>query len=492
MSPLNLIGGRRMPAKGGLFIDDRNPADDRDLIARVPRSGPRDVAAAVEAARAAQPAWAALPPPKRALILSRSAVLLERKKDSLSALMTREMGKPLKETRADVQEAIDTAQFFAGEGRRLYGQTVPSELPDKLCLTFRRPVGVCGLITPWNFPVAVPSWKIYPGLIAGNALVLKPAEDTPLSALVFAEILAEAGLPDGVLNVVTGYGEEAGEALVRHPGVALVSFTGSAEIGARVASLCGASLRRCALELGGKNAQIVLEDADLDLALEGALWGAFATAGQRCTATSRIVVHRKIYKKFLDGLVSRARKIRLGNASADPGVQVGPVINAKQLRRIHGYVTGAVRQGARLVLGGKPERGGEMRHGHFYPPTVFSEVMPRMTIAREEVFGPVTSLIQAKDYEDAVRIVNDSEYGLSSSIYTRDVNRAARAISDIHCGITYVNSPTIGAEAHLPFGGVKKTGNGFREAGPTALDVFCEWKTVYLDYSARLQKAQTD
>jgi aldehyde dehydrogenase (NAD+) len=488
----NLIDGHRVPARDGRIIEDRNPADWREMVACVPRSGPKDVHAAVEAARRALPAWSATPAPKRAHVLLRSAVLLEERKDVLAKFMTREMGKPLKETRGDVQEAIDTAYFFAGEGRRLYGQTMPSELPDKLCLTFRRPVGVCGLITPWNFPIAVPSWKVYPALIAGNTLVLKPAEDTPVSALYFAEILSEAGLPDGVLNVVTGFGAEAGDALVRHKDVALLSFTGSAEIGARVASICGASLRRVALELGGKNAQIVLEDADIDLAVEGALWGAFATAGQRCTATSRLVIHEKIYKKFLDALVARAKKIKLGNASVDPSVEVGPVINATQLKRIDGYVRGAVRQGARLVLGGRIARRADLRHGSFYEPTIFSGVSPGMTIAREEVFGPVTCVLRVKSYEEAVRVVNDTEYGLSSSIYTHDVNRAARAISDIQSGITYVNSPTIGAEAHLPFGGVKKTGNGFREAGPTALDVFTEWKTVYLDHSARLQKAQVD
>jgi alpha-ketoglutaric semialdehyde dehydrogenase len=477
----NFINGEWISSAAKKTFIDVNPANTKDVLGYFQRSQKKDIDRAVLAAKKALPSWSQTPAPKRALVLFKAARLLENKKEELAQVMTREMGKPLVETRADVQEAIDTAYFFAGEGRRLYGQTVPSELPQKMCLTFRRPVGVCGLITPWNFPLAVPSWKVFPALICGNTLVLKPAEDTPLLALLFAEIMTQAGLPNGVFNVVTGLGEEAGRALVQHPDVRLISFTGSSETGAEVASVCGKLLKRHALELGGKNAQIVLEDADLGLAVNGALWGAFATSGQRCTATSRLLLHEKIYKKFLSLFLAETKKIHLG-----------PLINKNQLQRVHSYVQIGKKEGARLICGGKIDSHGEKKNGFFYEPTVFTGVRPKMRIAREEIFGPVVSVISIKNYEEAVQITNNTDYGLSSSLFTQDVKKALSAIHDFDAGITYLNSPTIGAEAHLPFGGVKKTGNGHREAGITALDIFSEWKTVYLDYSGRLQKAQVD
>lgn len=487
----NLINGEWVVSKAGKTFRDVNPADHRDVIGLVQRSGPADIDRAVRAAKEALPAWIAMPAPKRAMILFKSALILEERKEELARLMIREMGKTLKETRGDVQEAIDTAYFFAGEGRRLYGHTVPSELKNKMCLTVRRPIGVCGLITPWNFPLAIPSWKIYPALICGNTVVLKPAEDTPLLALLFGEILMEAGLPKGVCNVVTGFGEEAGAALVKHKDVSMISFTGSSKVGSLIASACGKSLKRVSLEMGGKNPQIVLEDADLPLAVDAALWGAFATSGQRCTATSRVILHEKIYDKFLKLFLGRAKKVKVGPAS-DPSTEVGPIINSKQLRQIHRHVQSARREGAKLALGGSVDAEGVKKYGCFYRPTVFTNVSPKMRIAQEEVFGPVVAFIKVKDYEEAVRVVNDSFYGLSSSVFTRDVSRAIRSVEAIQSGITYINASTIGAEAHLPFGGVKKSGHGQREAGVTALDIFSEWKTIYIDYSGRVQRAQID
>ncbi len=484
----NFIGGRWISSARRRLFKNVNPADNEDILGRFQRSDSQDVDQAVRAAKEAFPSWASTPAPKRAEILFRSAHILEEKKEELSAVITREMGKTLKEARADVQEAVDTAYFFAGEGRRLYGQTTPSELKDKLCLTFRRPVGVCGLISPWNFPLAIPSWKIYPALICGNSAILKPAEDTPLTALLFAQILEEAGLPAGVLNVVTGFGEEAGRALVSHPDIRLVSFTGSSRTGARIAENCGRDLRHFSLELGGKNAQIILEDADVALAVNGALWGAFATSGQRCTATSRIFIHEKVYPKFEKAFLLAVSKLKVG-AGEDPSVQMGPIINATQLKRIHAYVLGAKKEGARLLCGGEADTQGNKKKGTFYRPTVFTKVNPSMRIMREEVFGPVVCLMKVAGFQEAVRLVNDSDYGLSCSVYTRDLSLAMKSIEAIEAGIIYLNSPTVGAEAHLPFGGVKKTGSGHREAGVTALDIFSEWKTLYADASGRLQKA---
>jgi aldehyde dehydrogenase (NAD+) len=486
----NFIGGKKKASKSGRLLKDTNPADTRQVLASFPDSDARDVDAAVRAAAAAYESWHLVPPPKRGDILFRAGLLFEKEKKSLARLMTREMGKVLKEAEGDVQEAVDMAFYMAGEGRRLFGKTTTSELKNKFVMSVRQPLGVCGLITPWNFPVAIPSWKSFPALLCGNTVVLKPAEDTPATAIRFAEILTEAGLPDGVLNVVLG-GPETGAALVRHPDVRLISFTGSSETGRKIAAECGRTLKRCSLELGGKNAQIVMDDADVDLALEGALWGAFGTAGQRCTATSRIYVQKKVYESFKRKMVAGARRMRLGDGM-DPRVQVGPLVNADQLERVTDYVKLGEREGAKIECGGGPAKGPGLSHGYFFQPTVFTGVKPSMRIMKEEIFGPVVCIMPVSDLEDALKQINDTAYGLSSSIYTRDVNAAMKAIRDIEAGITYINGPTIGAEVHMPFGGVKDTGNGHREAGEHGLDIFSEWKSVYIDYSGKLQKAQID
>ncbi|MBI4566955.1 MAG: aldehyde dehydrogenase family protein [Planctomycetes bacterium] len=487
----NFIGVRWVAGESGRLFDDTNPADASDVIGRFPLSGTGDVDAAVAAARAALPRWRAMPAPARGEILFRAGALLAERKEIVARLMTREMGKVVREARGDVQEAIDQAYLSGGEGRRLHGQTAPCELPNKLGYTVRVPVGVCALITPWNFPVAIPAWKAFPALICGNTVVLKPAEDAPACASKFVEVLAEAGVPEGVVNLAHGRGEEAGAALVSHAGVDLVSFTGSREVGAAVAAECGRTLKNVSLELGGKNAAIVMPDADLELAADGVLWGAFGTTGQRCTATSRLLAHERIAAAFVKRLVKRAEALVVGNG-LDARVEVGPLVNREQLSRVERMVKAAVRQGARVATGGRALAAGEHRRGHFYAPTLLTSVTPRMRLFREEVFGPVLAVTTFRDYDEAVALHNDCEYGLSSAIYTRDVNVAHRAARDLEAGITYVNGPTIGAEVQFPFGGVKNTGNGHREAGQSALDIFSEWKTVYVDFSGRLQRAQID
>lgn len=486
----NLINGRWVGSSSGKTFPDLNPAT-QEILGYFPVSTEKDIDRAVAAANRARDGWRKMPAARRGEILHRAQLLLKERKEELARIETLEMGKVLKEARGDVQEAIDTAFYYAGEGRRLFGQTTTSELPDKFSMSVRLPVGICGLITPWNFPIAIPSWKVFPALICGNTVIFKPAEDTPASATYFVRILQEAGVPDGVINLVHG-GPKTGEMLVRHPGIDLISFTGSSEVGAKIGGYCSAHHKKCSLEMGGKNAQIVMEDANLDLALEGALWGAFGTSGQRCTATSRLIVHEAVYKKFTEMLVERAKALKIGNG-LDESVEMGPVVNTKQLRRIHHYVEiGRIKDKATLLLGGKFYREGECRRGYFYSPTIFANGHPRMVIAQEEIFGPVTLLIKVQSFDEAILILNSTAYGLSGSIYTRDINRVMHAIRDMETGITYINSPTIGAEIHLPFGGVKHTGNGHREAGATGLDIFSEWKAVYIDYSGKLQKAQID
>lgn len=487
----NFIDGKWKDAISGKTFEDRNPADWDEVIGVFPLSDERDVEEAVESAKRAYRHWRTVPPAKRAEVLKKAGEIMLERKEEIARLMTQEMGKILKETRGDVQEGIDTAFYAFGESRRLFGKTTPSELTNKVCLVFRQPIGVWGIITPWNFPIAIPSWKIFPALLCGNTCVFKPATDTPGCAAKLAEILQEAGLPDGCLNLVYGSGSKVGEAILSHPDISGVSFTGSSEIGRRIGEITGKTLKRCSLELGGKNAQIVLEDADMDLALEGVLWGAFGTTGQRCTATSRLILQDSIYDDFLERLRERASKIKIGNG-LDESVEMGPLINERQRETVHNYVKIGISEGAELILGGESHTEGECKKGWFYKPTIFKDVRPHMRIAREEIFGPVLSVMKVKNLDEAIDVLNSTRYGLSSSIYTQDVNKAFKAVERIEAGITYVNGPTIGAECHLPFGGVKDTGNGHREGGWTVYDIFSELKTVYIDYSGKLQKAQID
>lgn len=489
----NYIDGRWMPAVSGETFQSRNPACAEQVIGRFARSCKVDVAHAVDSAKRAFPKWRATPAPARGAILQRMGRLLEERKEELARQMVAEMGKVLVEARGDVQEAIDMAYYIAAFGRMPSGQVVPSEREDIFCMGRRVPVGVVGAITPWNFPIAIPSWKIFPALLAGNTVVLKPAEDTPGLAAAFVEMLAEAGIPDGVVNLVTGFGEEAGAALAEHPGVDVVSFTGSTEVGRGIARRCGELMKRVSCELGGKNAIVVLEGANIELAVKGALWSAFGTSGQRCTAASRIIVQKAIKKEFRDALVARTQALRIG-CGLDPVNEIGPVINEKQLARIHSYIEIGRNEGAKVLTGGRVLSEPEFAGGFFYAPTVLDNVCPRMRVAQEEIFGPVTGLIEVASFEDALVAANSTSYGLSLSLYTSDIRRAFRGIDELDSGIVYVNLPTTGAEIQLPFGGVKETGNGHREAGWTAMDYCTEWKAVYVNYSGAsdLVRAQID
>ncbi len=486
----NLIGGKWVDARSGGTFTSTSPANRDEVIGVFPASGPADVDDAVAAAKAAFGAWSLMPAPKRGEILFKVARLLAEHKEELATLMTREMGKVLAEARGDVQEAIDVAYYMAGEGRRMFGATVPSEMPDKFAMAVRRPIGVVGLITPWNFPVAIPGWKLFPALICGNTAVLKPASDTPACMVRFVELLMEGGIPDGVVNVVTGSGSDVGHALVEHPDVKVISFTGHTETGIDISTRAAKTLKRVSLELGGKNPIVVWEDADLPLALDSVLWSAYGTSGQRCTAASRLIVHRRVHDEFVEMLRKRVAALVLGDG-LDPKTDVGPVINERAVERIAGYME-VGRSEADLVIGGHPARDGALARGSFFEPTIFTQVKPDARIAQEEIFGPVTSVIPVDTWEETVAVVNSVQYGLSTSLFTRDVNLAFRSIRDFDSGLGYVNHGTIGAEAHLPFGGTKATGNGHREVGQTALDFFSEWKSVYIDYSGKLQRAQID
>lgn len=486
----NWIDGSWQAAHSGQTFPNVNPATG-EVLGYFPLSGQREAQAAVAAARAAFEHWRLVPAPKRGEMLFRVGELLKQSKEDLARGMTMEMGKVLQEARGDVQEGIDMAFYMGGEGRRLSGYTVPVELPDKSGLAMRDPIGVVACITPWNFPIAIPTWKMFPALVAGNTVVLKPASDTPHSALRLVEILHEAGVPPGVVNLVFGPGSTVGEALVHHRDVAVVSFTGSTEMGRHIAIESAQTLKRVSLEMGGKNAVIVLADADLDLAVEGILWSAYGTTGQRCTACSRVIVHSAVRQPLLERLVPRITQLRLGNG-LDASVDVGPLINASQLEKVHSYTAIGQSEGATLLTGGCIAREGELAAGHFYRPTLFANVTPEMRLAREEIFGPVLSVIEVDSYEAAVRVNNDTPYGLSSALYTRDINAVERAKRDLTTGIIYINAGTTGAEIQYPFGGTRGTGNGHREAGLAGLDVFTEWKVVYTDCSGRLQKAQID
>src|SRR5271169_2761969 len=487
----NFIDGEWVEASTGQTFENRNPADTRDVVGIFQRSGKADVEAAIAAAKRAFSKWRLVPAPRRAEIIYRAAEMLMERKEDCARDMTREMGKILKETRGDVQEAVDTAYYMAGEGRRMFGPTTPSELPNKFAMAVRQPIGVCGMITPWNFPMAIPSWKLLPALVCGNTCVIKPAQDTPLSTFNLVRALYDAGLPRGVVNIVTGFGSEVGTPITEHADVKAISLTGSSAVGRIVGTTAAKSFKHCSLELGGKNPMIVLDDANLDLAIEGGLWGAFGTTGQRCTATSRMIVQKGVYRDFIDHFVARAKQIKVGNG-LDETVEMVPAVNENQLKTDLSYIEIGKTEGAKLVTGGHRLDQGEYEHGWFLEPTVFTDVDPKMRIAQEEIFGPVVSIIPCDNMENAIEIANNIEYGLSSSIYTKDVNKAFAAVRDLEAGITYINAPTIGAEVHLPFGGTKATGNGHREGGIGAIDFYTEWKSVYVDYSDKLQKAQID
>ena len=487
----NFIHGEWVESRSGKAYENRNPANTDELVGMFVSSTGEDVDLAVEAAQQAYKTWRLTPAPKRAEILFRAAELLVQRKEEYSKDMTREMGKVLAETRGDVQEAIDMTYYMAGEGRRLFGQTTPSELPNKFAMSVRQSIGVCGMITPWNFPMAIPSWKMMPALVSGNTVVLKPAEDTPLSAYHLVQVLTEAGIPRGVVNLVSGDGPGAGAPLAHHKLVPVISFTGSTSVGRIIAEACAPDFKHCSLEMGGKNIIIVMDDANLDLAMDGAVWGGFGTTGQRCTAASRIAVHKSVYKEFVSRFVERAKSLKVGDG-LDPGTEMGPCINEQQLNTVMNYVEIGKNEGAKLLTGGKRLTGGVYAKGWFHEPTVFGDCPPKMRIAQEEIFGPVVSVIPISSLNEAIEVANGVPYGLSASIYTRDVNRAFQATRDLYTGIVYVNAPTIGAETHLPFGGTKQTGNGHREAAIAAIDFFTEWKTIYIDYSDKLQRAQID
>ena len=486
----NYIDGKWVESNSHKTFESINPANG-EVLGVITKSDAADVEEAVQAARNAFPHWRAVPAPRLAEMLFKVGQLMQSRKEELSELVTREMGKVINEGRGDVQEGIDMTFYMAGEGRRLFGQTTPAELPNKFAMSIREPVGVIAAITPWNFPIAIPTWKLMPALVAGNTVVFKPASDTPLLGAKLVEILDEAGIPPGVVNLLFGPGGVVGDSLVDHPGVDLVSFTGSTESGSRVAQRAVRGNKRISLEMGGKNAIIVMDDADLDLAIQGIVWSAFGTTGQRCTACSRVIVHEAVERELTDRLLDSIGRLRLGDG-LDKKTDIGPVINASQLKKIESYVQIGRREGAQLLVGGEVHADGECAKGFFFKPTLFADVRPDMRIAQEEIFGPVCSIIRVKSLEDAIEVNNRTPYGLSSSIYTRDVNRAFAAVRDISTGIVYVNAGTIGAEVHLPFGGTRGTGNGHREAGQAALDIFTEWKSVYFDFSGKLQRAQID
>src|SRR5436190_13814675 len=486
----NYIDGEWVDSSSGKTFENRNPANTDDLIGHFQQSNEADAKTAIAAAARAYERWRLVPAPLRAEILFKAAQIIADRKEDFARDMTREMGKVLSETRGDVQEAIDMTFYMAGEGRRMFGQTVPSELRNKFAMSVRQPVGVASIITPWNFPMAIPSWKIIPALVAGNTVVFKPSSMTPLSALNFLNVLIEAGVPKGVVNMVTG-DAEVGTTMTTDPAVRIVSFTGSTNVGRIVNQAAAPTFKKVHLEMGGKNVIMIMDDANLELAVDGCLWGGFGTTGQRCTAASRVVVHEKVYKTFVEQFVARAKSLVVGDG-LKPETQVGPSNSEAQLNTVMKYVKVGIEEGAKLATGGHRLDAGEYAKGFFHEPTVSTDVDPKMRVAREEIFGPVVSVIPCKSFEEAIAIGNGVDYGLSASVYTQDINRAFQAMRDLYTGIFYVNAPTIGAEVHLPFGGTKNTGNGHREAGVAALDVFSEWKSIYIDFSGKLQRAQID
>ncbi|MFD1606966.1 aldehyde dehydrogenase family protein [Oceanobacillus luteolus] len=484
----NFIGGEWVQAEKTTAVI--NPATGEEIV-QVPLSTSETVDQAVQVAKAAQKEWALVPAPQRAEVLYRVGYLLKENKERLSQLLTMENGKVIEEARGEVQEGIDMAFYMAGEGRRLFGQTTPAELKDKFAMSQRVPVGVVGLITPWNFPIAIATWKSFPAVVAGNAVVWKPATETPIMAYELAKIFEEAGLPKGVLNVVFGSGQEVGDSMVQHEDIRVISFTGSNETGRNIAAECGRQLKKVSLEMGGKNAVIVMEDADLDLAVEGIVWSAFGTSGQRCTACSRVIVHESVKEKLEQKLLAAMESLSIGNG-LDETIKVGPIINKSSIEKISSYIEIGKNEGAKLLAGGYVLSEDELKDGNYFAPTLFTDATSDMRIAQEEIFGPVVSLIPVKSFEEAIEVNNSVSYGLSSSIFTNDVNRVFKAQRDLDTGIVYINAGTTGAEIHLPFGGSKGTGNGHRDSGVQALDVYTEWKAVYVDFSGKLQRAQID
>jgi alpha-ketoglutaric semialdehyde dehydrogenase len=482
----NYIGGQWVDAASGETFESVNPATE-ETVAHVALAAEAEVQAAVAAAREAYRGWRLLPAPRRGEILFEVAAILKARKDEIARIATAEMGKVLDETRGDVQEAIDMAYYMGGEGRRLMGYTAPVEMPNKFGMALRDSVGIVGVITPWNFPVAVPSWKILPALIAGNTIVFKPGEDTPATAAAFVRVFEDAGLPAGVLNLVHGAGP-VGHALVSHPDVRVISFTGSNQTGLGVYTTAAGLGKKVTLEMGGKNAILVMDDANLELAVEAITWSAYGTTGQRCTATSRLIVQKGIKQRLVERLIEKGRSIRIGNG-LEAGVTMGPLVNQRALDKVASYMDIARAEGVEIVLGGQRA---DTDKGFFFLPTLFDRVRPGMRVEREEIFGPVLSVIEVESLEEAIEVNNASAFGLSSSIFTENVNAAFRAIRDLTTGIVYINHGTTGAEIQFPFGGTRGTGNGMREAGKTALDSFTEWKSVYVDFSGKLQRAQID
>ncbi len=489
----NNIGGTQTESSSKDFFEKYNPADKNELLGKFPKSNQKDLDEAVNHAKKAFEIWKNTPAPKRAEILYRAAEITKEQKEELAKILTKETGKPIVEAMGEIQEVIDTYLFFAGEGRRIYGMTGQSELHNKSIITIRQPVGICGLITAWNFPSAVPSWKVAPALISGNVVILKPSKDAPLSGYMLVENLYKAGLPKGCASVLFGSGE-FGDLIVRHPEIKIVSITGSVEVGKMVYETCGRMLKKCALELGGKNAIVALEDANPDLLLEGVLWGAFGTTGQRCTSTSRLIIQKSSWSdSFIERLANAAKKLVIGNGLNEK-TQVGPLITNSHRDSVHGFTERAVREGGNVLCGGKFLTGGEYDKGNYYEPTIISNIKPSMELAVKEVFGPVLAVIEVKNFEEALQVANNTEYGLSLSIYTKDINLAMQAANRFESGIVYINAPTIGAECGgaAAFGGWKFTGNGTREGGVMALDTYTQHKTIYVDYSNKLQRAQID
>ena len=482
----NYINGKWI--KGQSTFQTINPANE-ELVADIAQAELTDIDAAVNAAKESFKSWRLVPAPLRGEMLFKVGDILKQQKEELAQLLTRDMGKVIAEARGDVQEAIDMAYYMGGEGRRLLGYTAPVEMMNKFGMAVRDPSGVVGLITPWNFPIAVPSWKIFPALVAGNTIIWKPSPETPAISAAFVKAFEEAGLPAGVFNLLLAPSADVGKALVEHPDVRVISFTGSTTTGRAIAEMAGRHNKKLSLEMGGKNAIIVLDDANLELVTDATLWAAFGTTGQRCTAASRLIVQKGIASKVKESLIERTKKLRLGDG-LDPNVDVGPVINKTALERIHDFVQLGQKEGAHTLTGAAiADVGGK---GFFYEPTIFDEVKPGSTLEAEEIFGPVLSIIEVESLEEAIEVNNRSKYGLSTSIFTQDVNRAFTAMRDIFTGLVYINHGTTGAEIQFPFGGVRGTGNGHREAGQAALEVFTEWKSIYVDYSGKLQRAQID